>query len=202
LRSWSVPSQSRPGVEYIVSVDDVGVWSCTCPHYTYRRPICKHIVMVLGKTVIAELVAAELLHRYPGCRILFMAPTKPLALQHRESALKHLNLGEDEVAAVTGETAVRQDVWGDSRVRLVTATPQTVWNDWRRGLVRLEEFALLIFDECRRSRSRYAYTRLSEEYVRRCPYPLILALTASPGSEEDKVVEVIKNLWIEQEEER
>jgi ERCC4-related helicase len=64
----------------------------------------------LGKTVIAELVVAELLHRHPGCRILFMAPTKPLALQHRESALKHLNLGEVEVAAVTGETAVRADV--------------------------------------------------------------------------------------------
>jgi len=245
LRSWRIPSQSRPGVEYTVSVDDGGVWSCTCPHYTYRRSICKHIVMVqtelsapkpryvvhpmvrdgviedrdyqrrfvdraleantlavlptaLGKTVIAELVAAELLHRYPGCRILFMAPTKPLALQHRESALKHLNLEEDEVAAVTGETNVRQDVWGDPRVRLITATPQTVWNDYRNGLVRLEEFALIIFDECHRSRSRYAYTRLAEEYIRRCPYPLILALTASPGSEEDKVVEVVRNLWIEQ----
>jgi ERCC4-related helicase/biotin operon repressor len=245
LRSWRVPSQSRPGVEYTVSVDDGGVWSCTCPHYTYRHTICKHIVMVqtelstpkpkyvvhpmvrdgviedrdyqrrfvdraleantlavlptaLGKTVIAELVAVELLHRYPGCRILFMAPTKPLALQHRESVLKHLKLGEDEVAAVTGETAARASVWNNPRVRFVTATPQTVWNDYRNGLVRLEEFALLILDECHRSRSRYAYTRLAEEYIRRCPYPLILALTASPGSEEDKVVEVVRNLWIEQ----
>jgi Fanconi anemia group M protein len=152
----------------------------------------------LGKTVIAELVAAELLHRHPGCRILFMAPTKPLALQHRESVLKHLKLGEGEVAAVTGETAARASVWSNSRVRFVTATPQTVWNDYRRGFVRLEEFALLVFDECHRSRSRYAYTRLAEEYIRRCPYPLILALTASPGSDEEKVVEVIKNLWIEQ----
>jgi Fanconi anemia group M protein len=152
----------------------------------------------LGKTVIAELVAAELLHRHPGCRILFMAPTKPLALQHRESVLKHLKLREDEVAAVTGETAARASVWNSPRVRFVTATPQTVWNDYRRGFVRLEEFALLVFDECHRSRSRYAYTRLAEEYIRRCPYPLILALTASPGSEEDKVVEVVRNLWIEQ----
>jgi Fanconi anemia group M protein len=127
-----------------------------------------------------------------------MAPTRPLALQHRESVLKHLKLREDEVAAVTGETATRASVWSNSRVRFVTATPQTVWNDYRRGFVRLEGFALLVFDECHRSRSRYAYTRLAEEYIRRCPYPLILALTASPGSEEDKVVEVIKNLWIEQ----
>ena len=152
----------------------------------------------LGKTVIAELVAAELLHRYPGCRVLMMAPTKPLALQHRESILRHLKLEREEVATVTGEMPDRSMIWDDPKVRVITATPQTVWNDYRRGLVRLEEFALLVFDECHRSRSRYAYTRLAGEYVRRCPYPLILALTASPGSEEEKVVEVVRNLWIEQ----
>jgi len=148
LRSWRIPSQTRPGVEYTVKEEN-GSWSCTCPHYAYRRTTCKHIVMVqaellapriryvnhplvredtiedrkyqrrfveraleantlavlptaLGKTVIAELVAAELLHRYPGCRVLLMAPTKPLVLQHRDSVIKHLRLGEDEVAAVTG----------------------------------------------------------------------------------------------------
>jgi Fanconi anemia group M protein len=245
LRSWRVPSQSAPGVEYTVTLSDDGSWSCTCPHFTYRRVICKHILRVmeelsaartsyvahpmvregaledreyqrrmveraleantlvvlptaLGKTVIAELVAAELLHRYPGCRVLIMAPTRPLALQHRESVLKHLRLESYEVAAVTGETAGRQMVWRDPRIRVFTATPQAVLNDYRRGLVRLEEFALLVFDECHRSRSRYAYTRLAEEYVKRCPYPLILALTASPGSEEERVVEVVRNLWIEQ----
>jgi Fanconi anemia group M protein len=245
LRSWRVPSESKPGVEYTVTLSDDGSWSCTCPHYTYRRVECKHILKVkeglsapapgyvvhpmvregvvedreyqrriveraleantlvvlptaLGKTVIAELVAAELLHRYPGCRILMMAPTKPLALQHRESILRHLKLEREEVATVTGEMPDRSVVWDDPRVRVITATPQTVWNDYKRGLVRLEEFALLVFDECHRSRSRYAYTRLAGEYIRRCPYPLILALTASPGSEEEKVVEVVGNLWIEQ----
>jgi Fanconi anemia group M protein len=245
LRSWRVPSESKPGVEYTVTLSEDGTWSCTCPHYTYRRTECKHILKVkeglsaprasyvvhpmvregavedreyqrrmveraleantlvvlptaLGKTVIAELVVAELLHRYPGCRVLMMAPTKPLALQHRESILRHLKLEREEVAAVTGEMPDRSMIWDDPRVRAITATPQTVWNDYRRGLVRLEEFALLVFDECHRSRSRYAYTRLAGEYIRRCPYPLILALTASPGSEEEKVVEVVRNLWIEQ----
>jgi ERCC4-related helicase len=245
LKSWWVPSESRPEVEYTVTLSDDGSWTCTCPHYTYRRVECKHILKVkgglsapgpsyvihplvrekavedreyqrriveraleantlvvlptaLGKTVIAELVAAELLHRYPGCRVLMMAPTKPLALQHRESILRHLKLEREEVATVTGEMPDRSVVWDDPKVRVITATPQTVWNDYRRGLVRLEEFALLVFDECHRSRSRYAYTRLAGEYVRKCPYPLILALTASPGSEEEKVIEVVRNLWIEQ----
>ena len=245
LRSWEIPSQTRPGVTYTVSLDDRGEWSCTCPNYAYRRAVCKHIVAVqmessapepsyvahpmvregviedrgyqremvkevlkantlvvlptaLGKTVVAELAAAELLHMHPGCKVLFMAPTKPLVLQHRDSMLKHLRLSEGEVAAVTGEVAGREDVWGRPGVRVVAATPQTVWNDVRRGLVRLEEYALLVFDECHRSRSRYAYTRLAEEYVRKCPHPLILALTASPGSEAEKVEEVVRNLSIEQ----
>lgn len=153
----------------------------------------------LGKTVIAELVSAELLHRHPGCRILVMAPTKPLVLQHRQSFLKHLNVSEEEAVAVTGEVGdnVRKSVWGNTSVKLVFSTPQTAFNDYRRGWVRLEEFALLVFDECHRSRSRYAYTRLASEYVRTCPWPRILALTASPGSDEDKVMEVVRNLWVE-----
>ncbi|MEM2000510.1 MAG: helicase-related protein [Candidatus Caldarchaeum sp.] len=151
----------------------------------------------LGKTVVAELVAAELLHRHPGSRIMVMAPTKPLALQHRDSFLKHLKLSEDEVAVATGETRDREALWRSPRVRVFLATPQTVWNDVRNGLVALEEYSLLVFDECHRSRSRYAYTRLASEYVRKCPWPVILALTASPGSEEDKVMEVCRNLLIE-----
>ncbi|MEM4384412.1 MAG: DEAD/DEAH box helicase, partial [Candidatus Caldarchaeum sp.] len=147
----------------------------------------------LGKTVIAELVAAELLHRHPGCRILVMAPTKPLVLQHRQSFLKHLNISEDEGIAITGEVSesVRKMAWGTPSVRIVFSTPQTAYNDYRRGWIRLEEFALLVFDECHRSRSRYAYTRLASEYVRRCPWPRVLGLTASPGSEEEKVLEVV-----------
>ncbi|MEM0481556.1 MAG: helicase-related protein [Nitrososphaerota archaeon] len=151
----------------------------------------------LGKTVIAELAAAELLHRHPGSRILVMAPTKPLTIQHRESFLKHLKIDRGETAVVTGETPGREMVWRDSNVKVVFATPQTVWNDVKKGLVDFEEYSLLVFDECHRSRSRYAYTRIASEYARRCPWPLILALTASPGSEEEKVMEVCRNLLIE-----
>jgi ERCC4-like helicases len=151
----------------------------------------------LGKTVIAELVAAEVLNRYPGCRVMVLAPTKPLVLQHRESFLKHLRLERGEVAVVTGEVRGREGIWLDRRVRVVFGTPQAVWNDLSNGAVPLEEFALLVFDECHRSKARYAYTRIASEYVRRCPWPLVLALTASPGSTKESVTEVVRNLWIE-----
>jgi len=151
----------------------------------------------LGKTVIAELVAAEVLNRYPGCRVMVLAPTKPLVLQHRESFLRHLRLERGEVAVVTGEVRGREGIWLDRRVRVVLGTPQAVWNDLSSGIVSLEEFALLVFDECHRSKARYAYTRMASEYVRRCPWLLILALTASPGSTKESVTEVVRNLWIE-----
>ncbi|MCS6788825.1 MAG: DEAD/DEAH box helicase, partial [Aigarchaeota archaeon] len=83
----------------------------------------------LGKTVIAELVLAEVLHRYPRSRALFMAPTKPLVLQHASSLRSHLRLKDNEVAALTGETRQRERYWSDVEVRVVIATPQTVWND-------------------------------------------------------------------------
>jgi Fanconi anemia group M protein len=151
----------------------------------------------LGKTVIAELVAAEVLNRYPGCRVMVLAPMKPLVLQHRESFLKHLRLERGELAVVTGEVRGREGIWLDRRVRVVFGTPQAVWNDLSSGIVSLEEFALLVFDECHRSKARYSYTRMASEYVRRCPWPLILALTASPGSTKESVTEVVRNLWIE-----
>jgi hypothetical protein len=44
LRSWRVPSETKPGVEYTVTLGNDGTWSSTCPHYTYRRAECKHIL--------------------------------------------------------------------------------------------------------------------------------------------------------------
>ena len=46
MKSWRVPSESKPGVEYTVTLVNDGTWSCTCPHYTYRRTECKHILKV------------------------------------------------------------------------------------------------------------------------------------------------------------
>jgi hypothetical protein len=32
-----VPSETKHGVEYTVTLSDDGTWSCTCPHYKYAR---------------------------------------------------------------------------------------------------------------------------------------------------------------------
>ncbi|MFZ8856848.1 MAG: SWIM zinc finger family protein, partial [Candidatus Caldarchaeales archaeon] len=41
-----MPSETKPGVEYTVTLGDDGTWSCTCPHYKYRSAECKHILKV------------------------------------------------------------------------------------------------------------------------------------------------------------
>ena len=74
-------------------------------------------------TALWKSVIAELFHRYPSCRVLMITPTKPPALQHRESILRHLKLEREEVATVTKEASERSMVWDNSKVRVITATP-------------------------------------------------------------------------------
>jgi len=44
----------------------------------------------LGKTIIAALVSAERLKKFPSSKILMLAPSKPLAVQHEESLKEFL----------------------------------------------------------------------------------------------------------------
>ncbi len=46
MSTWAVPSDSRPGVKYLVRKISGEYYTCTCPHYTYRRQECKHIKLV------------------------------------------------------------------------------------------------------------------------------------------------------------
>lgn len=151
----------------------------------------------LGKTIIAVFVAAHFLYTYRDRKVLVMAPTRPLVLQHHQTFLKFLRLRSEDVAVLTGKNspAYRMKVWNSS-VRLYFCTPQVVANDFERGL-RLTDFSLLIFDECHRARKNYAYTKVAQAYVRDAPYPMILAMTASPGSKRDQIVDLCRSLFIE-----
>jgi len=62
----------------------------------------------------------------------------------------------------------------------------------------LNEFSLLVFDEAHRAVKDYAYTSIARYYVQQSSHPVILAMTASPGSEKSRMEEICKNLYIEQ----
>ncbi len=147
----------------------------------------------MGKTIIALLsLAYKLSH---GKKVLFLAPTKPLCEQHASSLMKLTTLQDDEIAVVTGETYTpkkRNEIYTTARV--IVATPQTIENDIDRTLS-LTDYGLIIFDEAHRAVGEYAYVKIMEKYHSIKDYQ-VLGLTASPGSDFEKLKEVAVHLSI------
>jgi len=146
----------------------------------------------MGKTIIALLLIAEILKEKRG-KILFLAPTKPLVEQHA-SFLRDFLMDVDPMV-FTGEVGPkkRDELWKDASV--IVSTPQVVVNDLISARTKLDDFALIIFDEAHRATGDYAYVFIAEKYqgVR----GLVLGMTASPGSEAKRILDVCNNLGIE-----
>lgn len=148
----------------------------------------------LGKTIVAILVAADRLHRVKNSKILVLAPSKPLAIQHEASFKEFLTL---PCTSITGavKTDERVKRWEESRI--VCATPQTVESDLLNGRYDLSSVSLIVFDECHHGVGSYSYVYLASRYVQESKFNLILGLTASPGSDKAKIKEVCQNLYIQ-----
>ncbi|MHA1381016.1 MAG: DEAD/DEAH box helicase [Candidatus Helarchaeota archaeon] len=149
----------------------------------------------LGKTIIAVLISAYRLKKFPGSKIVFLAPTKPLVEQHYQTYKKLFNLDESLLLVLTGSISPekRQKLWENSKIIFIT--PQTLQNDLIENRISLKSVSLMIFDEAHRATGNYAYTLIAKKYVENSENQLIIALTASPGNE-DKIEEVIRNLYI------
>jgi len=156
----------------------------------------------LGKTALAFLLAAQRLTVYPNTKILMLAPTKPLCEQHVNTFQKHLEVPTEKVVLFTGSVSPqkRAEMWKDAQV--IVSTPQGLENDVINRRVKLEEVSLLIFDEAHHATGEYAYVWLAQQYEKSSSKARILALTASPGSDLEKVKEICNNLRIEKVEVR
>ncbi len=150
----------------------------------------------MGKTVIALGVIAEVMHRDPEARILFLAPTKPLVDQHAQSLRRFLVNGNPVVFTGDIEPAKREVEW--KKHQLVVSTPQVVSNDLMARRMDINEFSLVIFDEAHRAVGDYPYVFIGERYD--SGKGLRLGMTASPGSESSKIIEVMENLRLERTE--
>ena len=146
----------------------------------------------LGKTVIALMV---LLARLEKGKTLFLAPTKPLVEQHA-SFLRNALQDGSIVASMTGETPPyeRAKIW--SNARIITSTPQVIENDLLSRRIDLKDVSLVIFDEAHRAVGNYAYVYIAQRYSREADSPLVLGITASPGSQSDKIEDICSNLGI------
>lgn len=151
----------------------------------------------MGKTMIALMLASQRLKCFPNSKVLFLAPTRPLVEQHLQTFRKHFDIEEEKLAVFTGfvKPEKRAEMWKQSSV--IFSTPQGLENDIITNRISLDEVSLMVFDEAHRATGDYAYNFIAKQYHRKARYPRILALTASPGSEMEKINEVCKNLYIE-----
>lgn len=150
----------------------------------------------LGKTLIALMMAIDRLKKFPDNKVVFLAPTKPLAEQHFEYFKKHLPelFGDMQLFTGTVKPAQRKKIWQTADI--IFSTPQCVANDIKKGLYNLSDVSLLIEDEAHRCIKNYDYNYVAQEYKKQAQNQRILGLTASPGSESKKIKDICKNLSI------
>ncbi len=151
----------------------------------------------MGKTLIALMLAQDRFERFPQSKVLFLAPTRPLAAQHLEYFKKHLPEIYGDMQLFTGkvQSEKRQQLW--QRADIIFSTPQCIANDLRNSRIDLKDVSLLVEDEAHRCLKSYDYVFIAQEYLKQAANPRILGLTASPGAEPSVIRDVCKNLGIE-----
>ncbi len=151
----------------------------------------------LGKTLIALMVVIERMKQFPGEKVVFLAPTKPLVDQHYNSFKKFLPELFADMQIFTGKVPAmqRKKIWETADI--IFSTPQCVGNDLKKNLYSLEDVCLLIEDEAHRCVKNYSYNFVAQKYRSQSKNPRIIGLTASPGSEASKIKDICKNLCIE-----
>jgi len=151
----------------------------------------------LGKTIIGILLIANILKKYPDSKILILAPTRPLVWQHKDSCIKFFNIDLERINPLTGKNSPDKRILLFKDSKIIISTPQVIKNDLERGRYNLKHVSLIIFDEAHRTKGKYAYKFISDEYMNSCSDPLILGLTASPGKDYDYIQQLCNNLYIE-----
>jgi len=149
----------------------------------------------LGKTKTAILLAVNRLNNFPKSKIIFLTPTKPLAVQIAKEFKNSTDI--ENIVLFTGsvEPTKRESLLLNSQV--IVSTPQCIENDIINEKISLKDISLIIFDEAHRAIKDYSYTWIAKQYDKKANFPRIIGLTASPGSELDKINETCKNLYIE-----
>ncbi len=148
-----------------------------------------------GKTAVQWMMMAEHLHR-GAKKILLIAPTTGLVDQQWRMAKERLAVDESTLVKYTGDTspAKRRELWDSAAI--VFATAQVIDNDVLSDRIALDDVSLLIVDEAHHAVGNHAFAKVGRHYRRQAKSPRVLAATASPGTKEDQIRAVAKELNI------
>jgi len=151
----------------------------------------------MGKTNVFLMLAAQRLKQYPNSKILLLGPTRPLIDQYRRVFESNFDISPEKLAIFTGQVTPkkREALWKNSQV--IFSTPQGLENDIINSRIDLKEVSLLGFDEAHKAVGDYSYVWVAKKYEQIARFPRIIGMTASPGSDMEKINEVCKNLYVE-----
>ncbi|KAM5574913.1 DEAD-box ATP-dependent RNA helicase FANCM [Rosa sericea] len=150
----------------------------------------------LGKTLIAAVVMYNYFRWFPDGKIVFAAPSRPLVTQQIEACHNIVGIPQEWTIDMTGQISPtkRACFWKTKRVFFVT--PQVLEKDIQSGTCSVKYLVCLVIDEAHRALGNYASSVAVRELMA-AQVPLrILALTATPGSKQQTVQQIIDNLCI------
>ncbi|CAA3017902.1 DEAD-box ATP-dependent RNA helicase FANCM isoform X2 [Olea europaea subsp. europaea] len=150
----------------------------------------------LGKTLIAAVVMYNYFRWFPEGKIVFAAPSRPLVMQQIEACHKIVGIPQEWTIDLTGQTSPtrRASLWKDKRVFFVT--PQVLEKDIHTGSCLVKHLVCLVIDEAHRAMGNYAYCVVVHKLMDISLQLRILALTATPGSKQQTIQNIIDNLQI------
>ncbi|XP_020253800.1 uncharacterized protein LOC109830850, partial [Asparagus officinalis] len=150
----------------------------------------------LGKTLIAAVVMYNYFRWFPEGKIVFTAPSRPLVMQQIEACHNIVGIPQDRAIDMTGQMSPlkRLSFWKTRRVFFVT--PQVLEKDIQSGICLVKQIVCLVIDEAHRATGNYSYCVAVRELMAVPVRFRILALTATPGSKQQVIQNVIDNLYI------
>ncbi|PRW60577.1 Fanconi anemia group M isoform X3 [Chlorella sorokiniana] len=152
----------------------------------------------LGKTLIAAVVMHNFARWFPEGKVVFVAPTKPLVAQQVDACHSFMGMSKAGFCELTGSInpEARKELWQGGIKRVFFCTPQTYWNDVKRGICPYDQVVCLVVDECHRATGNSEIVRaVTHMREARCKFR-VLGLSATPGADGGKVQEVVTNLMV------
>lgn len=148
----------------------------------------------LGKTLIANYTMSHILCT-KGPKILFLAPTRPLVVQHFND-FKEIFKDEVKILMLTGAVrGKRRSKVINSDYDVLISTPQIIQRMIEDDDMDMKDFSLVVFDEAHHGTGKYAYTYIAGRYlIDAGDKALTMGITASPDYELEDIVEICDNL--------